>query len=580
MGIPSYFRWIVQHYRRDTIHTQPPFQPIAQLYLDFNCGIHPAAKRHPDSSEAAMFQAILDYLEYLIDTANPTELVYIAIDGVPPVAKMKQQRLRRFKAVKEAMEMNQLKTKYGVPLSKTTKDFNMISPATRFMFQLSQQIQNWIHQKKPIKYSHLQFILTDASVPGEGEQKIMQYLKQQDVSKNVLIYGLDSDLIMLSLILGRDNIALFRETNNFSSSTEISTSEAMPKMSYFLITSLRKHLYEQLTTSNLCSLINHTYSHDIHLIYDYIVLSFFLGNDFIPGFEALKIREGGIDRVLQIYRGGKNHLPILPKETNNSEGMNHPQYLLEDSTLALHNEFKLNLNKLKLIVSALASSEEYDLQKLTETRNQRASNQFNPSTFEEALDQYQAIETSSQDPINCLQIGWQERYYQYLFHLKHVDHIYVREQINIICQQYLTALVWCVQYYFHSGEALDWQWFYPYNYAPLLIDFKQYLDTNPSIPSIQTKDALQPVQQLLMIMPPQSVSLLPTGYHTLLTSDYSSLIQYYPIDFCLETYGKRYRWECHPKIMMIPPNVLTDLIDLPLTGEEQRCVQLGQAIYI
>src|SRR5206468_1421026 len=114
-----------------------------------NGGIHPAVRSKPESSLEDMYNGVLKYLEYLIDAVKPTELVYITIDGVAPAAKMKQQRIRRYKSIKEVSEMNELKKEYGMKIDeKNQKDFNMISPATEFMTELSERMIAFLKQHK------------------------------------------------------------------------------------------------------------------------------------------------------------------------------------------------------------------------------------------------------------------------------------------------------------------------------------------------------------------------------------------------------------------------------------------------
>ena len=97
MGVPSYFYWLYRHFKKDIISLESPDKPVHRLYLDFNGAIHPAARSNPDNPIETVYEDTIRYLEYLVDYVNPTDMLYIAIDGVAPAAKMNQQRMRRFK---------------------------------------------------------------------------------------------------------------------------------------------------------------------------------------------------------------------------------------------------------------------------------------------------------------------------------------------------------------------------------------------------------------------------------------------------------------------------------------------------
>ena len=51
--------------------------------------------------------------KYIIENALPSKLVYIAIDGPAPLAKMAQQRMRCFRSVRDSLEIGMLRKNYG-----------------------------------------------------------------------------------------------------------------------------------------------------------------------------------------------------------------------------------------------------------------------------------------------------------------------------------------------------------------------------------------------------------------------------------------------------------------------------------
>ena len=242
MGVPAFFKWLSVKYPKivvdcieerhtwtddgtqipvDTSKANPNGIEYDNLFLDMNGIIHPASHpedRPPPETEDDMYLAIFAYLERVFAAVRPRKMLFMAIDGVAPRAKMNQQRARRFKSAQEAAEKEEEEMKLraewaaqgrSVPPRKEGQGFdsNTITPGTPFMDRLALFLRAFIHKKLTTDpgWRGIHVILSDGSVPGEGEHKIMEYIRSQrlqpgyDPNTRHAIHGLDADLIMLAL---------------------------------------------------------------------------------------------------------------------------------------------------------------------------------------------------------------------------------------------------------------------------------------------------------------------------------------------------------------------------------------------
>lgn len=109
MGVPKFYRWLSERYPLiNQLITDGKMLPeFDNLYLDMNGIIHSCT--HPSDNDIAatltnreMILAIFRYIERTVNViVKPKKLLFIAVDGVAPRAKLNQQRSRRFRAAQE-----------------------------------------------------------------------------------------------------------------------------------------------------------------------------------------------------------------------------------------------------------------------------------------------------------------------------------------------------------------------------------------------------------------------------------------------------------------------------------------------
>lgn len=229
MGVPKFFRWASTRYPAilsDIITAHNPLPPIDMLFLDMNGIIHHCSHNDDKVTKKWSIEQVVERVEktllHLIDElVKPQVLVYFAIDGVAPRAKLNQQRARRYRAARELE-----KERESADDAEGMFDSNCITPGTEFMREISNKLLEFIATQKATSayWNSLNIVFSGSEVPGEGEHKIISYLrdmKEQSLlppNSRYCLYGADADMIMLSLATHEPYIVVLREINQIDTS--------------------------------------------------------------------------------------------------------------------------------------------------------------------------------------------------------------------------------------------------------------------------------------------------------------------------------------------------------------------------
>lgn len=298
--------------------------------------IHNCTHKDSDSptfrmTEDAMFIAIFNYIEHLFGKIKPQKLFFMAIDGVAPRAKMNQQRARRFRTALDAEVAREKALKEGLELPKESPfDSNCITPGTEFMAKLTRQLKYFISKKitEDADWQNVEVVLSGHEVPGEGEHKIMEYIRQAksqpgyDANVRHCLYGLDADLIMLGLLSHDPHFCLLREEVTFGRQNQKKSRELEHQNFYLMhLCIVREYLeleFQQLKEPDTLS-----FPFDMErVIDDFILMAFFVGNDFLPNLPHLHINEGALSLMFDTY---KTILPRVDGYINESGTINLPR---------------------------------------------------------------------------------------------------------------------------------------------------------------------------------------------------------------------------------------------------------------
>ena len=476
----------------------------------------------------------------MIKVANPSNVIYIGVDGVAPLAKIRQQRMRRYKSVVDNYIKNNIMKRYNIPFNELWSNI-VITPGTDFMVKLDKELTKFISKLKKT-YPNITMKYSSYKEEGEGEHKIMQFIKSNYNKKDFshVIYGLDADLIFLTLSTNMPNLFLLRETSQFKKTTSHDDNSTIEEDLTFVSIdetklTLNAYIQKQITLEFSEEIFEKSPLSKLSHINDFIFICFFLGNDFLPHILSLDIKKNGIEYVLNAYI----HSIILSEDNlikliKNNNG---------DIT-----DIQINPIGFEAFLRFLSDSEEKffkeDLPKHMQNYSKRRI--FAATLYEkEVALQENIFNIKTYDKFNftsplVLLSDSKYRYYEHYFKQGSNQ----QELIKNISKSYYEMLRWVLEYYFVCCP--NWLLQYEFNHAPFISDLYNHISLYDNQYIIKSHDYLTMHEQLLSVIPPQYSHILPKKVQQNMQN--IQLSHMFPLSSHIDTLYKEQYWQAQMEL--------------------------------
>jgi 5'-3' exoribonuclease 2 len=243
-----------------------------------------------------------------------------------------------------------------------------------------------------------------------------------------------------------------------------------------------------------------------------------MGNDFMPHFPALNIRTGGIDKIINAYKSTELKLIEIDRKTS---------------------QVKIYWNHFYSFIQKLADKEELFIQNEYKLRSNKKWKFGNtPEMIFYKMETLPLVERETEIYINPFAKDWEKRYY---------------EMIDVNSTEYIKGLAWNITYY--AFGCIDWDWYYPSHYPPLLKDLCKQIPPEPQLVEYKkTENNITALEQLCYVLPKSSLYLLPKETRELLPSIWYIEDCSFSWAFC------RYFWESHPDLPTIDFDELRQIV--------------------
>jgi 5'-3' exonuclease len=380
-------------------------------------------------------------------------------------------------------------------------------------------------------------------VPGEGEHKILDMMRDGRIhgDGNHFINGMDADLIMLGLMAPLNNIYLTREDTR----------------DVVAIDNLRGAIVDELSSGTNTSASK---------IQDFVVMTFLIGNDFLPHMPALEDLETAMETMFRVYRN--INAPLVVDNNINWQGI--AMFFTALSKEESHLLTEEALREIKYPSRFLQAASQRANIISTDNNNVNVNVNVNnvvSNTF--------GLGTNVTNQIKFDYNTFRGYWYHNVFSPKDDIDIFRKlmptidffqittDQLATMITEYLKGIAWVFNYYTRGPRGVNINYVYKYHHAPLLTDIALMTSSSVNVTGYLYELGqlvLNPVHQLLAVLPMKSKDLLPEEVRSLMSKD-SPIADLYPLTAIIERDGKNEDWQGAVLIPFININRIIDAVN-------------------
>lgn len=468
----------------------------------------------------------------------------IAMDGVAPFAKIIQQRTRRYRTT-----MKNEETRGPNIAPHPSWDSNSITPGTDFVDMFDRHIRGWIMEDNIKSLVYNKIIFSSYRKRGEGEHKLFGFRRQGlyefeeeikiDDTPITICYGSDADLILLNLGNETDNVYIVRDKDKKVNTRKGALNGTEIHGVVINVDKLKEIIVDEMTDrSTKNTMLRSTY---YSILRDFILMTLFLGNDFLPKVFCFADLPVALSEFMTIYSyyifntlKEKDGEYVLARKSKGD--------ITSDNGFLCREDGGINWEVLLIFMEKITELEPEYL-KILGSRQKRESKgentkENNSQSLDTAITMKNAVSERSGNVKTSYTLDlvkFRNKWYNLVlgpktsqmkkFLSKHNIN-YVSEESSIeMYKQYLTGLQWILLYYVRGTENVNKFWSYTYTQSPMMEDIYHYTKVMvESGRNIRVSDLLNkptdpnfgPIHQLLSVMPPKSKDLIPKLYRDLL----------------------------------------------------------------